>query len=79
MAEPSRPNNPRVVYPDGRVIPIREVWYGETIEGTHIWVSQDPLSVPWVLGAHTEYDSNDGSDHHLVIVLYDKREATYGC
>jgi hypothetical protein len=71
MAEPSRPQNPRVVYPDASPIPIRALSYEDTIKGTHYWVSLDPAFVPWAPGVHTTYDTGDGWERHEIIVGFD--------
>lgn len=72
MAYPGRPPNPRVVYPDGSVIRIKALWYADTVDGTHIWVSEDPPSAHWVPGVRTTYDDfSDGHAQHLVIIGFD--------
>lgn len=68
MPLPPQPTNPRVVYPNGRTIPLRKLWYGAQIHDTHVWVSEDPAFVAWVAGAHTEYD---GTGSHVIVVGFD--------
>lgn len=71
MSLPERPTNPRVVYPDGTTVPILKLWYGTTILGTHVWISEDPQFVPWTAGVHTAYDDPNPDEPHHIIVGFD--------
>lgn len=71
MAEPSRPQNPRVVYPHASPIPIRALSFDITILNTHYWVSLDPAFVPWAPGVHTTYDTEGDWERHEIIVGFD--------
>lgn len=69
---PEQPTNPRVVYPNDRVIAINRVSYGTTILGIHVWISDDPQFVPWTPGVYTTYDTADSSkEAHFIIVGFD--------
>lgn len=69
MRGPARPENVRIVYPNGKIIPVVELAYRGKVNGRHIWQVTEPRWVPWNLDAKVEFDPIDGK--HLIVPGWD--------
>lgn len=74
MTEHAPPPNVRVVYPDGRIIRITNLWHWGEIQGQQVWVADNPhLFVPAAPGARVTHDG--AADEYYVIVGFDRSRA----